>query len=304
MINKQAWAITEAFSTTPLGLLLQEAGLESAETVLESRQHSYAARVLALPQGHPTHKILPISLQEGDRRAQPGEQPLGDREWATMRRQQLPGQHLAQVLAGSLNIDPSGGFEQTVEAHPSSFPGKVVVLESKDALQQAQKSRPGLVLWSDGSRLENGQVGAGVAWKPTFSQWETQELPLGKGIEVYDAELHGACAALEIAKSLGNNVRVTVFLDSQAAIKRLQHTLPGPGQALALRAHRAARQLQERQIRVTICWVPGHAGVEGNERADRAAKRAAARLPQEEVEISLAHVRRAGTEQQQKHSRQ
>jgi Reverse transcriptase-like len=129
-------------------------------------------------------------------------------------------------------------------------------------------------------------VGTGVAWKPTFGQWQTREISLNKGKEVFDAELQGICEALETAQILGNNGRVTVLLDSQAAISRLQDTELGPGQALTLRA---AKMLREREIKVTIRWV------EGNERADQAAKRAAARAASEE-ELSLAYVRRAGTE--------
>ena len=42
--------------------------------------------------------------------------------------------------------------------------------------------------------------------------------------------------------------------------------------------------------------MPGHAGIGGNERADQAAKRAAARSVSGEEELSLAYVRRVGTE--------
>ena len=65
-------------------------------------------------------------------------------------------------------------------------------------------------------------------------------IPLGKGKEVFDAELYGACMALEVAQTLQQEGPVTVLLDSQAAISRLSHLELGPGQALAARAHKAA----------------------------------------------------------------
>ena len=94
---------------------------------------------------------------------------------------------------------------------------------------------------------------------------------------MFNAELLGACRALELSKTLQNSGKVTVLLDSQAAITQIQGTEPGPGQALAIQAHEAASWLQERRVKVTIQWVPGHAGVEGNEQADQAAKQAAAK---------------------------
>ena len=295
LVNGQARAITGAFRTTPIGPLLREAGLEPAETALDNRQRRYTARLLTLPEGHPGTKILPVSFRDGDRQAQPGEQPPGDREWAESGKPRTLGQHLARSLAVHLRTDPSGGFERTVEAHPSTFPGRVMVPGHDEAIEQAQKEQPGLVLWSDGSRLEDGRVGAGVAWTATPGHWRTVEIPLGRSKEVFDAELQGVCRALELAQAMGENRQVTVFVDSQAAISRLQHTEPGPGQALALRAHRAAKRLRERRVGVTVQWVPGHMGVEGNERADQAAKQAATR-PARDDEISLAHAHRVSTE--------
>jgi hypothetical protein len=52
LINQQARQITGAFRTTPVGPLLKEAGLEPAETTLEStqsRQLGYTIRLLGLP---------------------------------------------------------------------------------------------------------------------------------------------------------------------------------------------------------------------------------------------------------------
>jgi hypothetical protein len=73
------------------------------------------------------------------------------------------GQHLARTFASTLQQDLSGGFEQTAEAYPGTFPDRIVVENTEEALKRARKIKEGLVLWSDSSRLENRRVGAGVA---------------------------------------------------------------------------------------------------------------------------------------------
>ncbi|KAL2012391.1 hypothetical protein VTN00DRAFT_5109 [Thermoascus crustaceus] len=299
MINRQARAITGMFRTTPIGPMVREAGLEPAETLLEARQLGYTIRLLGLPNSQPARQILPVTFREGDCHAQPGEQPIGDRVWAEAsgRGPWSLGQHLARQLAGTLKIDPSGGFEETIETFPSTFPGIIKVLPVEEAYQAARAARPGLTLWSDGSRLEDGRTGAGIAWQNSQGTWQTREIPLGAGKEIFDAELAGVCQALHLAQKIKGQGPVTVILDSRAAIDRLQHRGTGPGQALAIQAHEAVQSLQARGRQTTIQWVPGHEGIEGNEQADQAAKRAAARsLQGGSRELSLAYTRRNRTE--------
>ena len=94
LVNQQARAITGAFRTTPIGPLIREAALEPASCLLEARQQGYIARLLALPEDQPARGTLPITFRDGDLGAQPGEQPLQDREWAGPRAPKALGQYL------------------------------------------------------------------------------------------------------------------------------------------------------------------------------------------------------------------
>jgi len=60
------------------------------------------------------------------------------------------------------------------------FPGRIAILPTEEALEQTSRQFSGQVFWSDGSRLEDGRVGAGVAWQVTEGQWQTKEVPLGR----------------------------------------------------------------------------------------------------------------------------
>ncbi|ODM18159.1 hypothetical protein SI65_06030 [Aspergillus cristatus] len=299
MINRQARAITGMLKSTPVGPLVREAGLAPAEALLEARQLKYTTRLLSLPENHPAKEILPVSFREGDQHTQPGEQTPGNRQWAERnnRGRWSLGQHLARQLANILPVDPSGGFESTTQTTSSQFPGQIEMLPGPEALVAAQSLPPELAIWSDGSRLENGKSGAGIAWREPGGTWKTRGFPLGKGYEVFDAELLGVVRALQLAEKVGDQSPVTILLDSQAAIARMRHTQPGPGQALVIQAHAIAKRLHARGCQTTIQWVPGHAGIEGNERADQAAKQAASKPPgRGPREISLAFTCRARTE--------
>jgi hypothetical protein len=203
MINQQARAIMGILKTTPIEPLIKEAALYPVEALLDRHQREYILRLLGLPTGHPAQTILPVSFCMEDCYAQPGEQPIDDLVWAEGSKTRSPwnlGQHLAAKMASILRINPSTGFEEVVETLPKVFPGTILVPAEEEALRQAMAPYKGLILWSDGSRLENRRTGAGIAWVEPSGTWKTKQIPLGQGKEVFDAELVGACKALEIAE--------------------------------------------------------------------------------------------------------
>ena len=127
----------------------------------------------------------------------------------------------------------------------------------------------------DGSRLENGAIGAAIAFKADGS-WTKEGSYLGNNKEVFDAEVWAICRALETLNSRNEeNTSYTVFSDAQAAISRVLHDQVGPGQTLAIRAITTATSILERGNTIALRWTPSHMSAEGNEQADEEARRAA-----------------------------
>jgi len=59
--------------------------------------------------------------------------------------------------------------------------------------------------------------------------------------------------------------RVRIFTDAQAAITRMTHDEPDPGQTHALQARKATVALREREpsVEIEIHWCPTHKGILG-----------------------------------------
>jgi ribonuclease HI len=68
---------------------------------------------------------------------------------------------------------------------------------------------------------------------------------------------------------------VTVFSDSQAAIRRIRSDYTGAGQSIIKAIIAKTAILAAIRVSTTIKWVLSHIRIEGNERADKLAKKGA-----------------------------
>ncbi|KAJ3453426.1 hypothetical protein MRS44_017673 [Fusarium solani] len=131
-------------------------------------------------------------------------------------------------------------------------------------------------VYTDGSGI-NGHVGA-AAVCTTTQENRAAYMGTERISTVHAAELQGILLALQMAredKQRGNTrSRVCIYTDNQAAIRSSAKPKGKPGAYLLKAIAQITEELQQNGLPVEIRWIPAHAGVWGNEQADKAAKEA------------------------------
>src|SRR6266481_5633767 len=116
-------------------------------------------------------------------------------------------------------------------------------------------------------------------------------------MEIIDAELYAVYRALEHLKQQRlEEKQVYIFIDSQAAIKRLQLNALTGGQELDFKITQSCSYLASKGISINFYWVPSHLGIYGNEIADKLAKKGLSRRKLQSSYTSLAHLERVARE--------
>jgi ribonuclease HI len=122
----------------------------------------------------------------------------------------------------------------------------------------------GLIWFSDGSRMKGGTragvYGQSVGRRLSFS--------LGRHATVFQAEIYAILACTyEIQFQNRMEKYISICSDSQAALKALRAVRTSP---LVQQCQKAMNDIST-QYAVELYWVPGHAGVRGNEIANELA---------------------------------
>ena len=290
--NEALRGILPVYKTTPLAVLHREAAVPPIAAALDNRTALAAARIARLDGRHPLvrrvqrHQQYELQQQQrqGQRRRR-GFGPLVDTRLLRTAAKAGPTEPYNPMLLPPWEPRPDHrdariGYRKGLEASKAaaSFKGWAAARQARDIL-----------VYSDGSQVTEPARAAGAGWVlcqgrgPVIIGRGRQPLPRA---EVFDAEAAGALRGLEAAMASARAEfadNVYICLDNLEVCRSLTYrtrtTSQGTFTAFAEAVQRwpeRARRPHTRPGRVVIRWVPGHAGVPGNEAADEEAGAAAA----------------------------
>jgi len=150
-------------STSKHGQQRERSGLRPATNQLENRQRRFALRLLSLPRGEKARNVVGANTAIGKR------------------------------LAKALNYT----WTETEETVLLEEPGTLDMIQEErgEAKREAEEARPGLVMFTDGSRTESGAAGYAVAWKNGLS-WKGIKTHMGYNQEAFDADVEKGFSCL------------------------------------------------------------------------------------------------------------
>jgi ribonuclease HI len=278
--------ILGAFRGSPIKAMEIEAAILPVSLRAEKLCCQYAIRILSFAKDHPIRKAikrqqqLRISTQLGR---------LAERV-----QEQSNVEEISILLAKPWSEPASAYATFTISTNDKSETAKF----HKRWLQGLRdKAKAPILLYTDGSKMGE-EVAAGYCQISVQGRYTVaKNISLGKKLEIMDAELAAVYQALQ---NLHNRCLqggdIHVFIDSQAAIKRLQKISLTGGQKVCYDITMLCKILSLQNNKIYISWVPGHKEIQGNEHADRLAKAGLKRKTINPV-TSLSYLKRKSKEE-------
>lgn len=281
-------ATLPVYRTTPTPLLQLGAGIPPITVTLDSISRRAAARLARLDPAHPVH-IRTNQLRKAAR--------------------QMTSLGLLAVLPPS-PIAPDNPLARPPWHRPpvrDAAPAKGESTSTRVAAFQAWQTTTGprsLWLYTDGSKLQDRRAGAGWVLYCAGRRLTAGHVPLGPHYEIYDAEAEALRRGLHAAVSHSLAPLMDALwacLDNQAVVNSIYSLPTGTSASILQECQELLTRWETRPQHFTalksggagVIWVPSHAGLTGNEEADREAKAGAGQpLEEHPQQMSGAGARR------------
>jgi len=262
--------ITGCFKTTSTAALQHETELLPIELELRKQITKYLTRIQTLPAKHPTKAWLIRAIRH-----------RGTTNSITFKSnlehlvKQYPSYVTETMEEIHPHIKPPWWTLTNTTTHIATIPKDKAKEEHENFLKD--NSTPNILfIYTDGSGIEN-HIGA-AAYSPTTSAAAHHYLGKADNTNVYAAELTGIHLAVKMAgKSSEQYDKCYIYVDNQSSIQAIDKPKQQSGQYIIRNILQSLEELQNQRpnLEFRIEWVPGHMNIDGNEKADEEAKKAA-----------------------------
>lgn len=255
-------AILGCYKTTPTAAMEVESGLEPPWIRLQTKALLAVTRMQSLSAKHPIHVWLANALRT--RTA-----AIPHRSNLENILQQFP--HMTETIE---TIEP---FIRppwwVLKAQTRVEQTKDMAKKAHDEIQKLPDASVA-TLYTDGSGTDM-RVGA-AAYSQTSGKVSHHHLGGEGQFNVYTAEITAMHLAIERLWDHETHPKCRIFTDSQAAIKAIERPQRQSGQSTIKGLLDSIDETcSQAHTHVEIMWIPGHSEIQGNERADAEAKKAA-----------------------------
>lgn len=261
-------AINGALRTTPMDILDIHAGIMPLECTMLKACHRALVRLCTLPKLHPLHQVI---HEYHSVHARKHRTPL----------------HKPMDLFPEIHPDKLETITPNLQHAPyASLPFDTEIAKDReDSMLNEATSKPEIKVFTDRLGME-GKIGAAAVMyrkgRPALAKVLRYHLGSSKKYTSFEVEVVGAILGVWLIRMehIVGCLPIVVLTDSQAIIKRIRTCKTTTAQYLIENFLTSTDGINTANAnpnskRFKLAWISGHSGVQGNEKVDKEAKRAA-----------------------------
>jgi ribonuclease HI len=275
--------ICGAFKTTNISALQNLAAIPPIEIYIIKELHAYSLRLNKLPSSSAIISRLPSEWR--DKLKPYNNPPLKYRGNTNLLSIANKGYPKGESYAPSA-IPPWTRTLQNlgVKVQIDTFPKQKTeqcqfITKLQSQLLDIHHNPGNIIIYTDGSSTKTKSGGAFIAYRGE-TVIHTHHIGLGSNATSHDGEISALAAAATWADSYFNSAfspidgKLYICSDSKSGLSIITGNNPKNSRTFYTITHKHITNIIETETPIHLIWTPGHAGIPGNERADKEAAKA------------------------------